>query len=87
MFPGMSLPPKPTAEVEVEESPIEEVEEIEEVGAVDISPDAVCYRDEHEVCGNCEYMQSTGLCVPLKMGVTPGAGCNLFKEGGNAEPI
>ena len=87
MFPGMAemgLPPRPGAIEELDE--IEEIEtpevEVEESMGVDISPDAVCYRDEQSVCGNCSYMGQTGECAALKMTVDPGAGCNLFMARG-----
>lgn len=85
MFPGLKqLPPKAgmteePMEDEMEETPEHEEEEYE---AVAITPEAVCYRDEQQICGNCMYMEASGECQPLKMTVEPGAGCNLFKQGG-----
>ena len=87
MFPGMTemgLPPRSGAIEELDE--IEEIEtpevEVEEAMGVDISPEAVCYRDEQSVCGNCSYMEASGECQALHMPVEPGAGCNLFQQGG-----
>lgn len=90
MFPGFNkLPPKaassfqaPMEEPMEDESMETEEHEAEEVEAVTISPEAVCYRDEQQVCGNCMYMEASGECQPLRMTVDAGAGCNLFKQGG-----
>lgn len=87
MMPGMmKLPPRDAVapmeealEIESEETPLHEDME---AAAVQITPEAVCYRGANEVCGNCKYMEASGECQALKMQVEPGAGCNLFAEGG-----
>ena len=85
MFPGMSsLPPRASTTavdeavgIESDETP--QHEEMESA-AVDISPESVCYRDEMQKCGNCQYMEASGECQALKMPVEAEASCNLFKE-------
>ena len=67
-----------TAEGEIETPMPDEMEPLD----VDISPEAVCYRDAQQTCGNCSYMGETGECAALRMVVEPGAGCNLFSERG-----
>ncbi len=49
-------------------------------GEAGIPPEAVCYRSEHEVCGNCSFMQSDGTCSRLLIHVEAGAGCNLYES-------
>ena len=76
----MPMLPKRDEFEEVEALELPEEEALEQTG-VSISPEAVCYRDEQQVCGNCVYMTAEGECVPLKIPVEAGAGCNLFKGG------
>lgn len=83
MIPGMNmgLPPKPKR-LEEENEPEDQMHEQAESNGVTVAPDAVCYRDEQQVCANCSYMEEDGECAALKIQVEPGAGCNLFKERG-----
>lgn len=80
MNPGMQLPPKAGVIDEITEVEAPEVEIAE--GDVTIAPEAVSYRDEQQVCGNCRYMQESGECTPLRMVVGPQDGCNLFADRG-----
>lgn len=90
MFPGMKLPPKaglgevsadPDMDLDIEsiEDPVEETPAAPEVS---ITPEAVCYRDSQQTCGNCAYMGADGSCAALNIPVEAGDGCNLFQEGG-----
>lgn len=79
----MALPPKAGMVPEVEEEIVEGEMPVEaEATPVTIAPEAVCYRDGQQVCGNCTYMGETGECSALKIQVSPGDGCNLFQERG-----
>lgn len=50
-----------------------------------IPPEAVCYRSEAEICGNCTY-NAGGNCERLSMPVSDGDSCNLFEDrGGDME--
>ncbi len=83
MLPGMQLPPRAGMPAPPEDELAELPEhESMEAAAVNITPDAVCYRNADMVCGNCQYMEASGECEPLKMTVAPGDGCNLFADRG-----
>lgn len=51
-------------------------------GAPTITPEAVSFRTEHEICQNCSYMGQDGNCAVLKMQVTPNEGCSAFLDNG-----
>lgn len=89
---AMALPPKQGGVItalnnNVRDEPMEDEatetpeHENSEAADVQITPESVNYRDEQQVCSNCQYMEASGECQALKMIVDPGAGCNLFKQG------
>lgn len=80
---AMALPPQigMAAQESMENEAMETPEyENMEAAAVQITPEAVCYRDGQQVCSTCQYMEESGECQPLKIVVDPGGGCNLHKE-------
>ena len=77
--PGMSKEKKVAEgrKHEMTETPEEEKAEHSLNGKY-VPPEAVAYRTAEEKCGNCEYMEASGLCTWLGMRVEEGATCSLF---------
>lgn len=59
-------------------------------GEVKPNPEAVDYRTSEETCGNCSYMQDSGMCSHpiVAQQVSPGDSCAAFdaREGEESDP-
>src|SRR5258708_17696158 len=73
------LPQRKSAAQEPPKDQMPEPDAAPEVANGGIPAEAVSYRSEREVCGNCEYMGDDSECTKLLFHVEPGAGCNLFE--------